>query len=114
MKSAQISDSTVWKAASSWLAGIVVAVCVVMPVWAQLTDSQVQAMRAKIRAALFVPEPLPALDADAPNLTPEQLSVLPMDEWECERKQFAYASWAAAAIADAKRASAGNCAAAGD
>jgi len=57
---------------------------------------------------------LRALDVDVPNLTPEQLSVLPMDEWERDKAQFVYASWAADAIADAKRASAGNPAAAGD
>jgi hypothetical protein len=47
---------------------------------------------------------LRALDVDAPKLTPEQLSVLPMAEWERERVQFVYASWAADAIAAAKRA----------
>ena len=47
--------------------------CVVMPVRAQLTDSQVESMQAKIRVALFVPNQLPA-----------QLSVIPMAEWERE------------------------------
>lgn len=49
---------------------------------------------------------LQAMDVDAPKLTPEQLSVLPMAEWERDRNQFVYASWAADAIADAKRADA--------
>ena len=53
----------VWKAALRWMLWAAFGVCVVMPVKAQLTDSQVQEMRTKIRAALFVPEPLPALDA---------------------------------------------------
>ncbi len=63
MKSAQMRDSTMRKAAQEWAIWLALGACVVMPVRAQLTDSQVQAMRAKIRAALFVPEPLPALDA---------------------------------------------------
>ena len=63
MKSKQMRDSTVWKAAQRWMVRLALGMCVVMPVQAQLTNSQVQEMRAKIRAALFVPEPLPALDA---------------------------------------------------
>ncbi|MDE3063541.1 MAG: prolyl oligopeptidase family serine peptidase [Acidobacteriota bacterium] len=63
MKSKRKKDYPVWRAALRWIFSAALGVCVVMPVRAQLTDSQVQAMRAKIRAALFVPNPLPALDA---------------------------------------------------
>ncbi|MGA8043434.1 MAG: acetylxylan esterase [Terracidiphilus sp.] len=63
--SMQKRDSTLRKAARNWMAGMALGAVVVMPVRAQLTDSQVQEMRAKIRAALFVPEPLPALDAES-------------------------------------------------
>jgi dienelactone hydrolase len=46
---------------------------------------------------------LAAIDVNVPKLTPEQLSVLPMDEWQRQRTEFVYSAWASAAIADAKR-----------
>jgi hypothetical protein len=49
---------------------------------------------------------LVAIDVKAPKLTPEQLSVMPLDEWQKHRAKFVYSSWASAAIADAKRSAA--------
>jgi len=46
---------------------------------------------------------LNAIDAGVLKLTPEQLSVLPMAEWQQHRAEFIYSTWASAAIADAKR-----------
>ena len=46
---------------------------------------------------------LVAIDVNVPNLTPEQLSVLPMAEWEKQREEFVYSTWARDAIADAER-----------
>ena len=46
---------------------------------------------------------LAAIDVNVPNLTPEQLSVLPLDDWQRHRAEFVYSTWASAAIADAKR-----------
>ena len=45
---------------------------------------------------------LEAIDADVPRLTPEQLSVLPRDQWEAKRDEFVYSTWATRAIADAE------------
>jgi len=47
---------------------------------------------------------LVAIDVNVPKLTPEQLSVLPMAEWEKVRDEFVYSTWAQDAIADAKQA----------
>jgi hypothetical protein len=47
---------------------------------------------------------LVAIDVNVPQLTPEQLSVLPMAEWEKHRQEFVYSTWANDAIADAKQA----------
>jgi dienelactone hydrolase len=44
---------------------------------------------------------LVAIDVAVPKLTPQQLSVLPMVEWEQEKPHFVYSTWARAAIADA-------------
>jgi hypothetical protein len=46
---------------------------------------------------------LVAIDVNVPKLTPEQLSVLPMAEWEKQREEFVYSTWARDAIADAER-----------
>lgn len=46
---------------------------------------------------------LVAIDAKVPKLTPEQLSVMPLDEWQKHRAEFVYSSWATAAIADARQ-----------
>lgn len=46
---------------------------------------------------------LVAIDVNVPNLTPEQLSVLPRAEWEKQREEFVYSAWARYAIADAER-----------
>jgi dienelactone hydrolase len=46
---------------------------------------------------------LVAIDVQVPKLTPEQLSVLPMAEWEKQREDFVYSTWARDAIADAER-----------
>jgi dienelactone hydrolase len=46
---------------------------------------------------------LVAIDVNVPKLTPEQLSVLPRAEWEKEREEFVYSTWARDAIADAER-----------
>lgn len=45
---------------------------------------------------------LVAIDANVPKLTPEQLSVLPMSEWQEHRNEFVYSSWVRAAMEDAK------------
>jgi len=45
---------------------------------------------------------LEAIDADVPRLTPEQLSVLPRDQWEARRDEFVYSTWAKRATADAE------------
>lgn len=42
------------------------------------------------------------LDVDVPNLTQEQLDVLPVPVWEQQRERFVYSRWAADAIADAE------------
>jgi len=42
-----------------------------------------------------------AIDIAAPILTPEQLSVLPMAEWQQQRAKFVYSSWSAATLAEA-------------
>jgi hypothetical protein len=44
---------------------------------------------------------LAAIDAGVPKLTREQLSVLPMEQWEQDKAQFVYSAWARDAIADA-------------
>jgi dienelactone hydrolase len=44
-----------------------------------------------------------AIDVNVPKLTPEQLSVLPMAEWQKHREEFVYSVWAKDAIADAQR-----------
>ena len=44
-----------------------------------------------------------AVDIAAPILTPEQLSVLPLAEWQKQRAQFVYSSWSAATLADASK-----------
>jgi hypothetical protein len=44
---------------------------------------------------------LVSVDVGVPHLTPEQLSVLPRNEWERRRTEFVYSSWVKAAIADA-------------
>jgi len=46
---------------------------------------------------------LVAIDVNVPNLTPEQLSVLPRAEWEKQRGEFVYSTWARDAIADAEK-----------
>jgi dienelactone hydrolase len=46
---------------------------------------------------------LVAIDVGVPKLTPEQLSVLPMAEWEKVREEFVYSAWARDAIADAEK-----------
>ncbi|MGH9607302.1 MAG: alpha/beta hydrolase family protein [Terracidiphilus sp.] len=50
---------------------------------------------------------LEAIDAGVPKLTPQQLDVLPMSEWEEERGQFIWAVWAKDAVAAAVRQSVG-------
>jgi len=47
---------------------------------------------------------LVAIDVKAPKMTPEQLSVLPLPEWEKRRAEFVYSSWARKATAEAKKA----------
>lgn len=49
-----------------------------------------------------------AIDAGVPKLTPEQLNVIPMAEWEQHHAEFVYSSWASSAIADAKRGGTGQ------
>lgn len=51
---------------------------------------------------------LVAIDVGVPKLTSEQLSVLPMAEWEKHREEFVYSEWARRAIADAEKQGAGN------
>jgi dienelactone hydrolase len=46
---------------------------------------------------------LVAIDVNVPRLTAEQLSVLPMAEWEKQREEFVYSIWARDAIADAEK-----------
>jgi dienelactone hydrolase len=46
---------------------------------------------------------LVAIDVNVPKLTPEQLSVLPRPEWEQQREQFVYSTWAKDAIAAAEK-----------
>ena len=46
---------------------------------------------------------LVAIDVNVPKLTPQQLSVLPMGEWQKQREEFVYSTWARDAIADAER-----------
>jgi dienelactone hydrolase len=45
---------------------------------------------------------LDAIDAAVPKLTVEQLSVLPMADWEKRKAEFVYSTWAEKATADAK------------
>ena len=45
---------------------------------------------------------LEAIDVDAPRLTPEELSVLPRDQWQVQREDFVYSTWAKRAVADAE------------
>ena len=42
------------------------------------------------------------MDAGVPKLSRDQLYIMPREEWEKHRSEFVHASWAAAAIADAK------------
>lgn len=42
---------------------------------------------------------LEAIDVNVPKLTPEQLSVLPMSQWQARRNDFVYSVWAKKAIA---------------
>jgi hypothetical protein len=46
---------------------------------------------------------LEAIEAGVPKLTPEQLSVLPMNEWQQHRDEFVYSVWAKDAIASAEQ-----------
>jgi hypothetical protein len=46
---------------------------------------------------------LVAIDAHVPKLTVEQLSVLTRSEWEKQRAEFVYSTWARDAIADAEK-----------
>jgi dienelactone hydrolase len=46
---------------------------------------------------------LVAIDVNVPKLTPEQLSVLPRAEWEKQREEFVYSTWARDAIADVEK-----------
>jgi dienelactone hydrolase len=48
------------------------------------------------------------LKLDVPKLSQQQLDVLPMGEWERERKQFIYSTWAQHAIAAAQATGASN------
>jgi hypothetical protein len=50
---------------------------------------------------------LVTIDTSVPKLTPEQLSVLPMAEWQQHRSEFVYSAWAGKAIADARQNSTG-------
>jgi len=43
------------------------------------------------------------LDVGVPKLTPQQLNVLPMAEWEKQKTEFVYSSWARDAIAAATK-----------
>jgi len=45
---------------------------------------------------------LKAIDVGVPKLTPDELSVLPMEEWQRQRDRFAYSAWILRAIADAE------------
>lgn len=42
-----------------------------------------------------------AIDVHAPKLSPEQLSALPLTDWEKQKARFVYTSWLAAALAEA-------------
>jgi dienelactone hydrolase len=46
---------------------------------------------------------LVAIDAEVPRLTPDQLSVLPMADWEKRKDEFVYSVWAKDAIAAAEK-----------
>ena len=46
---------------------------------------------------------LVAMDVNVPKLTPEQLSVLPMEQWEKQKDDFVYSVWARDAIAAAEK-----------
>jgi dienelactone hydrolase len=46
---------------------------------------------------------LVAIDVNVPKLTPEQLSVLPISEWEKDKNEFVYSVWARDAVADAEK-----------
>lgn len=45
---------------------------------------------------------LNAIDVGVPRLTPEQLSALPIDQWQQQRDRFVYSSWVRHAQADAE------------
>jgi dienelactone hydrolase len=45
---------------------------------------------------------LKAIDVGVPKLTPEQLSVLPMNEWQRQKDRFVYSAWVHQAISDAE------------
>lgn len=45
---------------------------------------------------------MPALAAIIPHLTPEQLNVLPPDQWATQRDRFVYSAWLAHALKDAQ------------
>ena len=46
---------------------------------------------------------IPALAADVPLLTPNQLDVLPLAAWESQKAQFVYSAWVQHALTDARR-----------
>lgn len=46
---------------------------------------------------------LMAIDVNVPKLTPEELNVLPLTEWEKQRDEFVYSTWVRDAIADAAK-----------
>lgn len=45
---------------------------------------------------------LEAISAGVPRLTVEQLTVMPLDEWQQRKEEFVYSHWARQAIADAE------------
>ena len=45
---------------------------------------------------------LEAISAGVPRLTVEQLTVVPLDEWQKRKEEFVYSHWASQAIADAE------------
>ncbi len=65
--------------------------------WAAKNDVHLNksAMRPSRDAGLV------AIDVGVPKLTPQQLSVLPMAEWQQAKEEFVYSTWARDAIADA-------------
>jgi dienelactone hydrolase len=66
--------------------------------WAQKNDVYLNksALREDRDAGLI------AIDVNVPKLTPEQLSVLPMADWQKRREEFVYSVWAQKATDDAK------------